>query len=659
MKSLLLRLTLGLYEQDIAKDEKALVDQWLGQGLLVKEENVYRLPSQYRAGTIAMNQAGKGAYLQVLGANVRDLFIDEHDLGDAKEGDLAIVKRLLGRRGKPSAKIVAVVGRAESYSVAYIKVQNGTRSILDIRNDYPAGVQLGADELASYEEGTLFKINNQNSEIMEVLGNLSDPLVDEKIVLAMYNKHDDFDEEVKKLAKSFDKTVDASKYPNRKDLRSLPFCTIDPVTAKDFDDAVCYLPETHTLYVAIADVSTYVTPFGPIDAEAIYRGFSIYLPHRSIPMLPRELSETLCSLQPHVDRLAYTFKLVLDPDTLDVVESELFEAVIHSKRRFNYEEVDKIFEAPDKVNPKNEDERLVIANLLALRKLTDALREQRLKTGFDFRSEELEMSLDAQQNIVKTEAAEETPSHALIEDCMLLANKAAAQRFERGVFRIHEPPSPAKLQSLYTELAGIGIIVEQKESLKETITAIQQEAEKRGIAHEVDTLIIRAQMQARYAPDNVGHFGLGFERYTHFTSPIRRYSDLIVHRLLKAIALGDKEEESYVLRNIDALCFAISDKEREASDIELRFMDRKFARWAAEHIGELFPARVYATDPELRAEITAPLRGAKVKVVTNEPVMLFDDIELRIENVNLATAKIHTTFVRKIASHSAFTKDEA
>jgi len=657
MKSLLVRLTVGLYAQDVSEDEKPLVAQWLNEGLVVLEEGIYRLPSQYRAGTVAMNQAGGGAYLQVLGANVRDLFIDEQELGDAKEGDLVIVKRLLGRRGKPSAKVVAVVGRAETYSVAYVKIQNGVRTVLDIRNDYPAGVSISAEALAGYEEGTLFKVNNQTGEIMEVLGNLADPLVDEKIVLAMYNKHDNFDDEVKNLAASFDKNVDASKYPGRKDLRQLPFCTIDPVTAKDFDDAVCYLPESHTLYVAIADVSAYVTPFGPIDAEAIYRSFSIYLPHRSIPMLPRELSETLCSLQPHVDRLAYTFKMVIDPESLEVTETELFESIIHSKRRFNYEEVDALFESPAAVPPKNDDEKTVIANLFELRKMTDALREKRLKVGFDFRSEELEMTLDDAQNIVETTVAEETPSHALIEDCMLLANKAAAAMYERGVFRIHEPPSPAKLQNLYTELAGIGIIAEQKESLKETITGIQHEAEKRGIAHEVDTLIIRSQMQARYAPDNVGHFGLGFERYTHFTSPIRRYSDLIVHRLLKAIARGDKEEGSYVLRNIDALCFAISDKEREASDIELRFMDRKFARWAAQHIGEIFPARIYATEPELRAEITGPLRGAKVKVVANEAVLLFDDIELRIENVSLATARIHTTFVRTVESHAAFSKE--
>ncbi len=652
MKSLLVKLTLGLYKQDVTDDERPQIDTWLARGLIVEDDGIYRLPSKYRAGTVALSQNGEGAYLQVLGANVRDLFIPEADLCGAKEGDLAIVQRRLGRRGAPSAKVVEIVGRAESYSVAYVRIQNGVRSILDIRNDHPAGVTVTPNELQHYEEGTLFKINNQTNEIMEILGNLDDPLVDEKIVLAMYNKHDAFDEEVQKTARSFDKHVDAAKYPGRKDLRHLPFCTIDPVTAKDFDDAVCYLPQSHTLYVAIADVSAYVTPFGPIDAEAIYRGFSIYLPHRSIPMLPRELSETLCSLQPHVDRLAYTFKLVLDPDTLEVRESELFEAIIHSKRRFNYEEVDKIFENPQKVTSEKADERTVIANLLQLQKLTDALREKRLRTGFDFRSEELEMTLDEQQNIIDVSVAEETPSHALIEDCMLLANKAAAAMFERGVFRIHEPPSPAKLQNLYAELAGIGIMVEQKESLKETITAIQHEAAKRGLAHEVDTLIIRAQMRARYAPDNVGHFGLGFEKYTHFTSPIRRYSDLIVHRLCKAIRAGDKTESSYVLRNIDALCFAISEKEREAADIELRFMDRKFARWAHEHLGETVTARIQGTEPELAAEMTAPLRGARLKVTTTVPLTLFDDIEVRIDNVNLATAKIHATFVRKIASHA-------
>ncbi|MDX1296469.1 MAG: RNB domain-containing ribonuclease, partial [Sulfurimonadaceae bacterium] len=181
-----------------------------------------------------------------------------------------------------------------------------------------------------------------------------------------------------------------------------------------------------------------------------------------------------------------------------------------------------------------------------------------------------------------------------------------------------------------------------------TATMCQEQATLRGLESEVDTLIIRAQMQARYAPDNKGHFGLGFERYTHFTSPIRRYSDLIVHRLLKAIQAGDTEEGSYVLRNIDALTMTISEKEREASDIEFRYMDRKFARWAHERIGKSFKARIVATESEMLAEINDDIVGAKVSVNATLPLMLFDDVMVRIETVNLATSKIGAVVTRKL-----------
>ncbi len=532
MKSLLIRLTLGLHDQDITSDERLHVEQWLEKGYLLQEGNLYRFHSKYRAGeiTLAQNQT---AYLNNIGLNIKDLFIDTGDLGEAKNGDLVIAKRLLAKRGNPSAKVVEVVGRAQTYSVAFIALKENHKALLDIKTLHPAGVVMSLDELNSYEIGTVFKVDNLTATIMEVLGNLEDPLVDEKIVLAQYNKHDAFSDEVLQLATSFEE-VDAAYYPTRKDLRHLPFCTIDPVTAKDYDDAVCWDDENYILYVAIADVSEYVKPFGPIDAEAIYRGFSIYLPHRSIPMLPRQLSETLCSLQPHVDRLSYTFELHLDRDTLEVTHSDVYEAIIHSKRRFNYEEIDEFFEG--KLQAKNDDEKEVLATINPLRKITDRLREKRLKTGFDFRSDEIDMELDANGEIVATTISVETPSHSLIEDCMLLANKAAANMYERGVFRIHEPPSQTKIQALYNELAGIGIFVEPQENMKETISFIQQKAREMGIESDVDTLIIQAQRRARYSPDNYGHFGLGFEKYTHFTSPIRRYSDLIVHRLIKAIS---------------------------------------------------------------------------------------------------------------------------
>jgi len=639
LKNLLIRLTHGLSELDISQDELETVQSLFDKKYVTKKDKVYKFHSKYRAGTLELAQ-GSTAYLTVIGEQTHDLFIE--DILNAREGDLVIAQRLLGKRGKPSGKIIEILGRAESYSVGYILEKDSKKSLVDLKTQHPSGVELTQEELNKFEVGEVFKINNQDGTIMESLGNINDPLVDEKIVLAQFNKHDEFDEEVLKIAKSFEE-VDAQYYPDRKDLRDLSFCTIDPVTAKDFDDAIYWDHQNTTLYVAIADVSEYVKPFGALDNEAIYRSFSIYLPHRSIPMLPRQLSETLCSLQPHVDRLSYVFEMQLDLDSLEVIKSDVYEAIIHSDRRFNYEEVDAFFEG--KLEAKNEKEKEVFEWLLKLRDVTDALKKERLKYGYDFRSTEIDMEIDEKGAIVSTTHAEETPSHALIEDCMLLANKAAASMFDRGIFRIHESPSQSKLQKLYQELAGVGIFVEVKEGTKETIEGIRDQAAMMGLEAEVDTLIIRSQMQAKYSPLNAGHFGLGFDAYTHFTSPIRRYSDLIVHRLLKAIKRGDTEEGSYVLRNIESLAVTISQKEREASTIEIDFMDRKYARWANERIGQVFKARISGTDPELKADLHDEIVGAKLLITSSENIPLFSDVKVKIDKVDIAKAKIYVSIV--------------
>jgi len=644
LKSLLIRLTHGLSEQDITPEELPHVNLWLTKKYLTKKENIYKFNSKYRAGTLGVVQKAT-AYLNVIGENVRDLFIGEGDLREAKEGDLIIAQRLLGKRGTPSAKIAEIVGREQSFSIAYIIEKDSHKSLVDLKTEYPVGAELTLDELNSYEVGDVFKIDNQQNAVLERLGNIKDPKVDELIVLAQFNKHDAFEPEVLEIAQSF-KPVDAKKHPKRKDLRELAFSTIDPVTAKDYDDAIYWDSENTTLYVAIADVSEYVKPFGALDNEAIYRSFSIYLPHRSIPMLPRQLSETLCSLQPHVDRLAYVFEMKLNLDSLEVINSTVYEAIIHSQRRFNYEEIDAFFEG--KLQAKNAQEEKIFADLTKLRVVTDALKEKRLKIGYDFRSTEIEMKIDEGSNLVSTTEAEETPSHALIEDCMLLANKEAAAQFERGIFRIHESPSQGKLQTLYQELAGIGMSIEIKGTTKETITNIQKQAKDMNLEAEVDTLIIQSQMQARYAPLNSGHFGLGFEAYTHFTSPIRRYSDLIVHRLLKAINRGDTEEGSYVLRNIESLSMAISEKEREASKIETEFMARKYARWAELNLGREFKARITATDTEIKAELHDEIMGARLDITSTGEITLFDDVIVKIDKVDIPRAKIYAVITGNV-----------
>ncbi len=641
MRYILTKLTLGLYEQDINEENKELIDTLFKSGYLKKNKNIYKLNSKYRFGIITLSDKKDGAYLRVIGESVKDIYINKENLLDAQENDIVVVQRFLTKR-PPEGRVVRILGREKTYSVAIVLKKDGIKKLFDLKTMHPSGVELTQNEIDSFDEHSVFKIDNQTNCIVEFLGNFNDPKVDEKIALAWFNKHDEFEDDVLEEAKKFGDNLDKSLYKDRVDLRELNFCTIDPVTAKDFDDAIYFDEKNNTLYVAIADVSTYVKPFGAIDLEAIYRGFSIYLPHRSIPMLPRVLSENLCSLEPNKDRFAFVFEMKLNKD-LEVESSKVYEAVIHSKRRFNYDEVDLLFEG--KLKAKTTKEAEIFLMLKKLKKITDKLREKRLKKGFDFRSDEIRLELDEDTNLVATYVENQTPSHSLIEDCMLLANKEASKMYDVGVFRVHEEPSNQKLQSLYQELASIGLNFEIKDSTKETIEEIQKAAKEMGIAEDVDTLIIQSQMQARYAPINLGHFGLGFDRYTHFTSPIRRYSDLVVHRLIKSIKNKDKKEESYVLRNIEALCLMISQKEREADNVEVEYSKRKFARWAKNNIGKTFKAKINQTLPEFTAKLDDDIKGATLYITNSVKAPLFSYVNVIIDDVNLYNSKIYVRVV--------------
>jgi ribonuclease R len=647
VKIFLVKLTHGVIEADLNAEEKTLLQELFAKGFLNKEEQTYTLNSKYRAGLIDPTQEGS-AYLQVIGTAMKDLFIEAKDLHGAKKNDLVIAQRLLGKRGRPAAVVMHVVGKAEHYGLAVIQEINHHKVLHDLKTNTPVPLRLEEGALSAYQVNDLFQIDYQNEVIKKHLGSLDDPHVDEDIALALFNRHKEFDPSILEQAKNFGESVDATLYPERRDLRHLPFCTIDPVSAKDFDDAIYFDMDEHALYVAIADVSAYVKPFGPIDTEAIYRGFTVYFPHKSVPMLPRELSENLCSLRPNEDRLAFTFKIFLDPHTHEIKETELYETLIHSRRRYTYAEVDAFFEGELKAT--NEHDTVTMAYLPTLKTVTEKLRDKRMVRGYDFRSREYEMHLNDAGQIDGVESEDETPSHALVEDCMLLANKAAASMFERGVFRIHEAPSPIKLQALYSQLSSIGIDVEIKGSMHQTIEDIQKKSAGLGLSEEVDTLIIQSQMQARYAPDNQGHFGLGFETYTHFTSPIRRYSDLMVHRLLKAILAKDSDQAGYLMRNIDALCEQISLLEREADLTAKDLENRKYARWAHERIGQIVKARIVAIEPAPVAIMFDEIIGARIFLHDDEGLQLFGNITVELTDASIASTKILGRFIRHIES---------
>ncbi len=642
-----IQITRGCLPIDIEPEDREAFEYLQKVGALQEIDGLYKLGNLYRAGRVYIGKDGRG-YLEAEQKEQKDLLIEPDDLADAGMDDMVVAKRIIARRGRASAKVVAVIKRAHTYTIAYsYKDENGNFELRNIKNAEPTYAVMDGMDLSLFKIGTVFRIDSLSQKVTEVFGHLDDPRVDEKISLALYNRADKFPQECIDEALQIESEVDRDEHQDRVDLTSLPFCTIDPVTAKDFDDAIYFDTQKSTLYVAIADVSHYVPFFSEIDKEAKRRGFTTYLPHKSFPMLPRELSENICSLKPNVDRLAFVSKIELDPNTLKPIKEEFFEAVIHSIHRFNYDTVDKILQNPTQ-NPLPTTR---LEWLLPLNKITQRLKKERLKKGFDFRSEEIRLNIDSEHLLKATTIETGTPSHSLIEECMLLANKAAAKRFKGegdAIFRIHEPPQLSRTEALLSELAVIGLYVQEYEDSPSLIRAIQAEADRLGLGSEVDAMIIKSLRQASYSAYNVGHFGLGFGFYSHFTSPIRRYSDLILHRLIKAQLQNDEQELEYLLRNIEPLSARVSQLERESTKCEWDFRDRKFARWAQTQKGSFFEAEVIETGESAKALLQGEIKGVVVNL-KGDNLMLFDKIRVMITEVNIPQATIMAELVNKIS----------
>ncbi len=649
MSPFAIQLINGCLISDIEQEDQNSFQALQQLGAVEEVDGLWKLKSIYRVGRLYIGKDGKG-YVEAEFKEQKDLLIEPDDFWGAKHGDVVVAKRIIARRGRASGKVQLIIEKAYLFTIAYThRDESDNFLILDIRTGLPTHAVMEGMDLKAFKLGTVLKVDVDTDKVLEVMGNLDDPKVDEKISLALYEREDEFPPECVKDALKVEEEVTKAEHPDRVDLTHLDFCTIDPVTAKDFDDAIYFDMQEYTLYVAIADVSHYVPFFTNIDKEAKKRGFTTYLPHKSFPMLPRELSENICSLKPQVDRLAFVSKIALDKATLKPLKEEFFEAIIHSKHRFNYDNIDEILQ--NGTAGVSDTVGQILRWLLPLQKITVRLRNERLKHGFDFRSEETKLTIDAAHLLVSTEIETGTPSHSLIEECMLLANQAAAKRFTGegdSIFRIHEPPQLDKIEALLGELASIGLYVEEYEDAPSLIRAIQKEAAKMNLSSEVDAMIIKALRRASYSAQNVGHFGLGFSHYSHFTSPIRRYSDLILHRLIKTQLRDEPEEAGYLLRNIEPLCARVSELEREATKAEWDFRDRKFARWAATQLGEFFEAEIVEVEESAKAVLLGEIKGVTV-YLKGDNVMLFDRVRVKINEVNIPQAIIMVEFVEKLS----------
>jgi len=494
-----------------------------------------------------------------------DIFLPEREMQKVLHGDRVQI-RITGtdRRGRPEGTIVEVLERANTHVIGRLLNENGVWIVA------PEDKRIGQDILLSGSPGKAktgqvvsVELIEQPSrytqpvgKIVEVLGDIDDPGMEIEIAVRKYGVPHEFSDAAKRLAAKIPNEVREIDLADRVDLRDIPLVTIDGEDARDFDDAVYCEPvkigrtNAFRLIVAIADVSHYVKPGDALDADALERSTSVYFPRRVIPMLPEKLSNGLCSLNPAVDRLTLVCDAVITAKG-EIKAYQFYPAVMHSAARLTYTEVAAILANTKGTEAARRPQ--LVPHLLNLYDVFKALLKARQERGaIDFETTETYIVCNAAGKIEQILPRTRNDAHRLIEECMLAANVCAADLLARhkhpGVYRVHAAPSKEKLNQVRTFLKQMGLSLGGGESPAASDYAeLIPKIKLRPDAVLLQTMLLRSMQQAVYSPDNIGHFGLAYEAYAHFTSPIRRYPDLLTHRAIKAILQGKR----YVPSDVD------------------------------------------------------------------------------------------------------------
>jgi len=598
------------------RELKNMLDDMAEDGELIRlKGNSYSLPGKMTAtrGRISVHRDGYGFVTPDGGGE--DIFIPSKFLKSALHGDLVEASSSPSRMGgnKLDGRVMAVLERATTRIVGrYEETRRGAIVIPDDQRlnlvvSIPAKGRGTAEdghqvvtELSSYPTGG----RPAEGRIVEVLGWPDDPEVEVQSVIRRFDLPHIFGADVLAEAEGIADTVSHADLKGRVDLRSMPTVTIDGETARDFDDAVALSREGNNfrLWVSIADVSHYVRKDSPLDKEAYLRGTSVYFPDRCIPMLPERLSNGICSLNPNVDRLTMTAEMLFDQSGT-MLESAFYSSVIKSSARLTYTIVKQIIvdadlELADKYRPVSP----MLLEMKELALILMAMRKKRGSIDFDLPEPEIIIGLTGlTEGIIR---AERNLAHQLIEEFMLAANEAVAHYITSQdipfLYRVHENPDPAKLQTFQEFVFGFGYefkLVEDKVKPSE-LQRLLAEADGRPEERMINYAMLRCMKQARYAADNVGHFGLASDCYCHFTSPIRRYPDLVVHRILKAALSPTAEKEQEEKRASKQLAIATerlgevaehtSKRERVAMEAERDVVEMKKLQYMQQHVGEQF-----------------------------------------------------------------------
>ena len=598
---------LGVDKKD-RKQLKKVLKKLKKEGKLSVDRGKFRIADKEEVvtGKVLPYPAGFG-FLEVEGRD-KDIYIPPFEMKRLMGGD-RVKAKVVEFKGKNEVRIERILNRAKKELIGKIERRKKRCYFYPLdENSHLSFLAKGCEEL---KNGTLVvaqvvnypsKRTRGSVKIKDVLGDPQEKFLAMELLIRKYNLPVDYPSEVMEEVKSIPDKIPDEEIKRRKDLRKQLCFTIDPEKAKDFDDAVAVeiTPEgKYRLFVHIADVSFYVREGSKLDEEAYKRGFTFYFPDRAIHMLPEKLSAELCSLRPLEDKLAFTCEMLFD-EKGKLVDYDIYESVIRSKARLTYKEALALIVGDPALEDRYPELVTPLRNMELLYRILSRRRWEQGSIDFDL--PEAEVIMDEYGEPTAVLPYERHVAHRIIEHFMVSANETVAMHLENLLFpciyRVHEPPDPDKVDNLLEILGGLGYKVRKPNRFTpKFFQKIIEDFEGKPEEHLVRFLTLRAMKRARYSPVNLGHFGLASEHYAHFTSPIRRYPDLILHRLLKKALSGSLEDFEGMLSYLDTASEYMSERERLADQVEREAIDIMKARYMKSRVGEDFEGIITGVVP--------------------------------------------------------------